>query len=79
MTDAVNGSVFISWKKPGQLDTIPATGPYEYLIYRASGTGGTDYKQIKSIPTADLNDTVMVDTLIDTRATGYMYKIELYE
>jgi gliding motility-associated-like protein len=79
VTDAVNGSVFLSWRKPDRLDTIPSTGPWEYLIYRASGTGGSDYKQIKSIPTADLNDTVMVDTLLDTKATGYMYKIELYD
>ena len=25
----------IAWKKPDKLDTIPANGPYEYLIYRA--------------------------------------------
>jgi gliding motility-associated-like protein len=77
-TDAVNGSIFISWKKPDRLDTIPSAGPWEYLIYRATGTGGSDYKQIKSIPTADLNDTVVVDTLLDTRTSGYIYKIELY-
>jgi len=77
-TDVVNGSVFLSWKKPDQLDTIPATGPYEYLIYRATGIGGTDFQQISSIQTADLNDTVYVDTLLNTSATGYIYRIELY-
>ena len=77
-TDTSNGSIFISWKKPDKLDTIPSTGPWEYLIYKATGTGGSDFKLIKSIQTADLNDTVMVDTLFDTRSTGYIYKIELY-
>jgi len=77
-TDPVNGSIFISWKKPDRLDTIPATGPYEYLIFRAAGTGGTNYSQINSILTADLNDTVMVDTLINTVATGYIYRVELW-
>lgn len=77
-TDPVNGSIFISWKKPTRLDTIPALGPYEYLIYRAQGVGGTNFTQINSIQTADLNDTVMVDTLINTSTTGYIYRIELY-
>ena len=45
------------------LDTIPALGPYEYLIFRAAGIGGTNYNQIKSLPQSDLNDTVFTDTL----------------
>ena len=77
-TDAVNGSVFISWKKPDKLDTIPANGPYEYLIYRAEGISGTSFSQIKSILTASLNDTVFVDTLLNTQSKGYIYRIELY-
>lgn len=77
-TDAVNGSIFLSWKKPDRLDTIPANGPYEYLISRASGIGGTNYQQIKSIQTTDLNDTVFIDTLINTSTTGYIYRIDLY-
>jgi len=39
-------------KKPQKLDTIPALGPYEYLISRAAGVGGTDFQQIKTIETA---------------------------
>lgn len=77
-TDPVNGSIFISWKKPKKLDTIPATGPYEYLIFRAEGTGGTNYSQINSKLTSDLNDTTLVDTLINTQTTGYIYRIELW-
>jgi gliding motility-associated-like protein len=77
-TNAVNGSVFISWKKPDRLDTIPANGPYEYLIYRAEGIAGSTFKNIKSIITTDLNDTVFIDTLINTQSMGYLYKIELY-
>ena len=77
-TDQNNGSIYIAWKKP-RLDTIPgATGPYEYLIFRAPGITGTGYTLKKSIPTADLNDTVYVDTLLNTVTTGYIYKIELW-
>jgi gliding motility-associated-like protein len=78
-THAVNGSIFISWKKPDKLDTIASvTGPYEYKIFRAGGIGGTNYTQIASILTSDLNDTIMIDTLINTQVSGYIYKIEFW-
>jgi gliding motility-associated-like protein len=77
-TDAVNGSLTLAWQKPRSLDTIPANGPYEYLIYRAEGIAGTDYQLIHTLATADLNDTVYVDTLINTLDKGWVYKIELY-
>ena len=77
-TDAVKGSIYLSWKKPQKLDTIPALGPYEYLIYRADGVGGTNFSQIKSIQTVNLNDTVYVDSLLNTSTNGYIYRIELW-
>jgi len=77
-TSVTNGSILLSWKKPDKLDTIPAAGPYEYLIYRAAGITGTDYQQIRSIQTATLNETQIIDTLINTQSGGFIYKIELY-
>ncbi len=77
-TSVTNGSILLRWKKPDRLDTIPAAGPYEYLIYRATGITGTNYQQIRSIQTATLNETEIIDTLINTQAGGFIYKIELY-
>jgi gliding motility-associated-like protein len=77
-TDLANGSIYLAWKKPDRLDTIPANGPYEYLIYRAEGITGTNYQVIKTLPTVNLNDTVFIDSLINTQAKAYIYKIELY-
>jgi gliding motility-associated-like protein len=77
-TSVSNGSVFIGWRKPDRLDTIPALGPYEYIIYRADGIAGANYTQVKSIQTATLNETSFIDTLINTQAAGFIYKIELY-
>jgi gliding motility-associated-like protein len=77
-TDPVNGSIFISWKKPDKLDTIPASGPYEYYIFRANGVGGTDFQKFDSIQTVDLSDTTLIDTKINTQSKGYIYKIELW-
>jgi gliding motility-associated-like protein len=77
-TDPSNGSIFLSWKKPTKLDTIPANGPYEYLIFRATGISGTNFTQIASIQTATLNDTVYTNTGLNTSETGYIYRIELW-
>lgn len=78
-THVSNGSVFLSWKKPDRIDTIPgAAGPYEYIISRAQGVAGTNFTKIKSLLTTDLNDTVFIDTLINTRDYGYLYKIVLW-
>lgn len=78
-TDDENGSIYVAWEKPDKLDTIPgAVGPYEYLIYRAQGIFSDEYSYIYSIPTVDLNDTVFIDTLINTQSYGYIYKIELW-
>ncbi|MCD6597965.1 MAG: gliding motility-associated C-terminal domain-containing protein [Bacteroidales bacterium] len=77
-TDTENGSVYVAWAKPRQLDTIPANGPYEYLIYRSSDLYGTDFSFIRSIETSDLNDTSFVDMLINTLDFAYTYKVELY-
>jgi gliding motility-associated-like protein len=77
-TSASDGSILVKWLKPEKLDTIPANGPYEYVIYRAEGIAGSNYQQIRSIRTATLNETFIIDTLINTRKEGYIYKIELY-
>ncbi|HLN19837.1 MAG TPA: gliding motility-associated C-terminal domain-containing protein [Bacteroidales bacterium] len=77
-TSTTTGSIFVAWKKPDRLDTIPALGPYQYLVYRATGITGTDYTLTRTINTADLNDTSFVDTPLNTATTGYIYRIELY-
>ena len=77
-THPSSGSIFLGWKKPARLDTIPAPGPWEYIIYRAEGITGTNYIKIKSIPTSTLNDTTFTDTPVNTLTTGYIYKIELW-
>jgi gliding motility-associated-like protein len=73
-TSAANGSVHLAWKKPEIPDTVP--GPFEYLIYRSDGITGSDYKFIKS--SQYLNDTVFVDSLVNTQSKGFIYKVELY-
>jgi len=77
-TDISNGQIYLAWKKPDRLDTIPAIGPYEYIILRSDGLLGANFQQIATIQTVDLNDTTYYDNLINTVDGGFTYKVELY-
>ncbi|MCX6333301.1 MAG: gliding motility-associated C-terminal domain-containing protein [Bacteroidia bacterium] len=71
-TDIINGSMYLAWQKP---DTI--SPPYEYRIYRAQEIAGTNFKFISSLITNDPNDTVFVDSPLNTHDAGYIYNISL--
>ncbi len=73
-----NGSIFISWAKPEGLDTIPANGPFTYLIYRSDDLWGDNLHLIDSINTSDLNDTTYTDIELNTSVFPYSYSVELY-
>ncbi len=73
------GSIFLSWAKPRELDTIPANGPYEYILYRSDlDAYGKNLQQIHSFTTSDLNDTTYLDSPLNTLVYPYSYRIELY-
>ncbi len=77
-TSESDGEIFIAWSKPDRLDTIPAAGPYEYIIYRSEDHTGNGFLAIDSLQTADLNDTTYFDSQLNTLDQGYVYMIELY-
>ena len=74
-TDVQNGSLYLAWSKPKELDTLTITGPYKYLIYRSMGLNGINPLLIDSL--SGLNDTIFIDTLLNTLNSGYAYKIDL--
>ena len=75
-TSKTDGSSYIAWAKPRELDTIQAPGPYKYLISR-SFNGLNNYQLIDSV--YGLNDTIYNnDTLINTKDSTLFYKIALY-
>lgn len=73
-----DGSIAIAWAKPERLDTIPASGPYEYMIYRSDDALGENPEPIHSFTTTDLNDTTYLDEDLNTLEFPYSYKVELY-
>lgn len=73
-----DGEILVSWAKPTGLDTIPANGPFRYVIYRSDDLWGENLVAIDSFETSDLNDTVYLDTGINTEIFPYSYSVELY-
>jgi gliding motility-associated-like protein len=73
-TDVSNGSIFIDWIPPLEIDTIAAPGPHRYIIFRSQGSQ-TSYQPLDTLP--GLTDTLYLDTLINTADTCFFYKVAL--
>lgn len=74
-----DGEILVSWAMPRDLDTIPANGPYEYIIYRSDlDAMGTSLNRVNSFTTTNLEDTTFVDSSVNTLDFPYSYKVELY-
>ncbi len=78
MEHTSSGTMRIAWARPAELDTIPATGPYEYVIYRSNDLLGQYMSQAGSFKTSDLNDTVWLDNNVNTTEFPWSYSVELY-
>lgn len=75
-TDDNDGSMYVAWSKPSELDTILIPGPYKYFLYRGSGFNGSNYTLIDSL--LSINDTTYIDTLLNTQNNPYHYRVDFY-
>jgi len=75
-TNLSQGSLYLAWSKPTQLDTNQAPGPYKYMVGRSRSDNPQQFTIIDSL--FSLNDTIRHDTLLNTVAYSYRYKIDLY-
>ncbi len=75
-TDALTGTVYVDWSKPTELDTIQFPGPYEYRVFHSPDFFGNNFTQFAVLN--DLNDTIIVDSNINTAAGPWSYKVDLY-
>ena len=74
-TDGNDGSVYIAWAKPTELDTIQIPGPYEYQLYRKDNSQGSTFNQVAAFNS--LNDTTYNDGSINTRDLQFRYRVDL--
>ncbi len=73
-----DGSIFLSWAKPRNFDTLAAPGPYVFRIYRSTTQLPADYVLIDSVLSADLMDTTYIDDPLNTLVYPYYYSIKMY-
>jgi gliding motility-associated-like protein len=71
------GSIFLSWIKPRDFNSIEAPGPYVFQIFRADSTDPDNFILIDSIQATDLNDTTYMDSPLNTINYPYYYKIRM--
>lgn len=80
-TDNSNGSIFVDWTRPTELDTTQIIGPYEYRLYRYEGSNSNGLPTLintYSGSTLSLLDTFFIDTLINTEGLQFYYEVELF-
>ena len=75
-TDETNGSVYVAWSKPTELDTVQIPGPYEYSVLRSDVTDPANFQTVGTL--FGLNDTTFIDTIMNTQELEFYYKIELF-
>jgi gliding motility-associated-like protein len=81
-TDGTTGTDTVMWSQPTELDTVAiAPPPYLYKVYRETGFVSTISTLVHTTNAANslyLNDTVFVDNGLNTVATPYTYRVELF-
>jgi len=69
-----NGSVYVAWSKPTELDFIQTPGPFIYRLFRSPGFSSANSQLV--VEFNDLNDTIYTDNNLNTRDTAWTYSIE---
>lgn len=73
-TDETDGSLYVAWSKPTELDTIQIPGPFEYQLFRMNKTTGSDFTFVAGF--GSLNDTTYTDQSLNTKDFQFVYKID---
>ena len=75
-TGAANGSVYVAWSRPTELDTVQIPGPYRYLILRSRSDAPDNLQAVDSLD--NLNDTIFNNLNLNTSQFHYRYRIDLW-
>ncbi|MDX5345813.1 MAG: gliding motility-associated C-terminal domain-containing protein, partial [Hymenobacteraceae bacterium] len=75
-TSDTNGQITVRWTQPID-QPVQLTPPFMYKLYRMEGQSGAG-NAVQVFQSANLTDTVFVDTNLNTLDTAYSYKLEFY-
>lgn len=74
-TGADDGSIYVAWSKPTELDPVITPGPFQYKILRQSSL---ENNFVEMATYYNLDDTIFIDNGLNTRDLQYKYKIDFY-
>ena len=75
-TSPTTGQISVRWT-PARAGSGPLlTAPFGYRVYRGSGTTPTTFALVRTF--TSLDDTVLVDTGLNTQDIQYAYKLEVF-
>lgn len=79
VTDATTGVDTVRWSNAYDLDTVQRPGPYQFKLYRGTGfnTANTLIWTSSIHPFLAHPDTQFIDTGLNTRDQGHVYRVEL--
>ena len=80
VTDATIGVDTVRWSNAYDLDTVQRPGPYQFKLYRGTGfnTANTLIWTSSTQPFLAHPDTQFIDTGLNTRDQGHVYRVELF-
>lgn len=73
-TDNNEGSVYIAWSMPSELDLTQTPGPFRYKIYRGEGYNLLNPILIDSLES--ITDTTYIDSSLNTKSQAISYRID---
>lgn len=75
-THPQNGSVYVAWSKPDELNYEQTPGPFQYRLLRAPDDDPGNFTRIATLD--GINDTIYIDTNLNTRDKSYYYLVDFY-
>jgi hypothetical protein len=75
-TDSINGKIMLRWTQPQPPPFPLPVNNFEYVVLRSNSIPGTIYDPIDTI--VNINQTSMVDSLLNTQELSYDYKVMAY-
>ena len=74
-TSTDNGSIYVAWSKPTEIDYTQTPGPFQYQVYRKDSEQGSNWTQVY---TSTIDDTTYTDNNLNTKDLKYFYRIDFY-
>ncbi len=75
-TGTSDGTIYVAWSKPTELDLTQTPGPFQYQVFRKDDSQGSTFEKVATFNT--LEDTIFIDTQLNTKDRKFRYRIDFF-